>query len=109
MKKKLTFATLLILAVGILIGSLRQEETPAMKLVNTKSGFVVAELTDGKVRFGDRFLEAEMKESGIRIPANRAADFEGKEIVLLGDPLFQKAFVEIYVPLTIASSTYRWE
>lgn len=109
MKKKLTFATLLILAAGVVLGSFRQEETPAMKLVNTKSGFVVVEFTGKTVRFGDRFLEAEMKEGGIRIPANRAAEFDGKETVFLGDPLFQKAFEEIYVPLTIASSAYHWE
>lgn len=109
MKKKFTFVTLLILAIGILLGSFYQEETPAMKLINTQSGFVVAEFTDGKVRFGDRFLEAEMKEDGIRIPPAKRADFGGKETVSLDDPLFQKAFVEIYVPLTIASSAYRWE
>ena len=80
-----------------------------MKLVNTQSGFVVVEFTDGKVRFGDRFLEAEMKESGIRIPPNKRSEFQGKETVLLGEPLFQKAFEEIYVPLTIASPAYRWE
>lgn len=109
MRKQLTFATLLILAVGILLGSLRQEEDPTMKLVNVKSGFVVVEFDQEKALFGDRFLEAEMKESGIAIPANRRAEFGGKETILLGDPLFRKAFVEVYVPLSIASSAYRWE
>lgn len=109
MKKYLTYTTLLILAVGILLGSLRPEEDIPMKLVNTQSGFVVVEFENGEARFGDRFLEAEMKESGILIPSSRVAEFDGKKTILLGDRHFEKAFVEIYVPFTIASSDYHWE
>jgi len=109
MKKQLTFATLLIIAVGVLLSALHQEEDPTMKLVNVKSGFIVVEFSQGKTRFGDRFLEAEMKKAGVLIPQAKRAEFDGKESILLGDPLFQKAFVEIYVPLYIASPTYQWE
>ena len=80
-----------------------------MKLVNTKTGFVLVEFKNGQPSFSDRFLEAEMKERGIAIPAARKNDFQGKETICLSDPLFQKAFVEIYVPLSIASPLYQWQ
>ncbi len=80
-----------------------------MKLVNTKTGFVVVEFKSGKAEFFDRFLEAEMKETGIFIPPSMAKDFGGKEMILLGDPLFEKAFVEVYYPLCIANVVYQWQ
>lgn len=80
-----------------------------MKLVNTKTGFVVVEFKQGKVEFHDRFLEAEMKETGILIPPAMAKIFEEKEVVFLGDPLFEKAFVEVYYPLCIANAVYQWQ
>src|SRR5579863_10409366 len=45
----------------------------SMKLVNTKTGFVVVEFERGLVHFHDRFLEAEMKETGILIPPSHQA------------------------------------
>lgn len=81
----------------------------SMKLVNTKTGFVVLELNRGKVQFHDRFLEAEMKETGILIPPAMADSFEGKEVIFLNDPLFEKAFIEVYYPLCIANSLYQWK
>lgn len=80
-----------------------------MKLVNAKTGFVVVEFKNGKAQFHDRFLEAEMKETGIKIPPNMADAFGGKEVICLGDSLFQKAFVEIYYPYSIAQSIYHWQ
>ena len=80
-----------------------------MKLVNTKTGFVVVEFKKGKVQFHDRFLEVEMKETGIFIPPSMTKLYEGKEMVLLGDPLFEKAFVEVYYPLCIANALYQWQ
>ncbi len=80
-----------------------------MKLVNTDTGFVVVEFKEGKTNFYDRILEAEMKESGIFIPPLKVKDFDGKKVVLLGDPLFEKAFVEIYYPLCIANRLYQWQ
>ena len=35
--------------------------------------------------------------------------FEGKEVVLFGDTLFEKAFVEVYYPLCIANTVYQWQ
>jgi hypothetical protein len=80
-----------------------------MKLINTKTGFVVIEFKQGKVEFHDRFLEAEMKETGILIPPALSHGFEGKEVVYFGDPQFEQAFVEVYYPLCIANSVYQWQ
>lgn len=80
-----------------------------MKLVNTKTGFVVVEFNQGKVEFFDRFLEAEMKETGILIPPGMAKSFQDKEVIFFGDPLFEKAFMEVYYPLCIANTVYQWK
>lgn len=80
-----------------------------MKLINTKTGYVVVEFQDGKAHFYDRFLEAEMKETGILIPPAHIQAFGGKEVVFLGDDLFEKAFIEIYYPLCIANALYQWK
>jgi len=79
-----------------------------MKLINKKTGFIVVEFQKGKVQFHDRFLEAEMKETGILIPPAMTDQFEGKEVIFLGEPLFEKAFLEVYYPLCIANSVYQW-
>lgn len=81
----------------------------SMKLVNTKTGYIVVEFQKGKAVFNDRFLEAEMKETGILIPAHMIDNFEGKEVIFLNDPLFEKAFIEVYYPLCIANSLYQWQ
>jgi|GEM_PF-2886228 len=80
-----------------------------MKLVNTKTNYVVVEFSNGKAQFHDRFLEIEMKETGIFIPPNVVHEYQGKETIYLGDPLFEKAFIEIYYPLCIANSIYQWQ
>lgn len=80
-----------------------------MKLVNMKTGLIVVEFKEGKVEFHDRFLEAEMRETGILIPPMMGQNFENKEVVFLGDPLFEKAFIEVYYPLCIANNIYQWQ
>lgn len=81
-----------------------------MKLVNIQTGYTVVEfLDDGTVQFNDRFLEAEMKELGILIPPSLSESFEGKEFVYFGDPLFKRAFKEVYYPYSISTSIYKWE
>ena len=84
------------------------EEEVAMKLINSKSGFVLVEFKNGAPLFHDRFLEAEMKDRGIAIPLNRRAEYKDKESIYPGDSQFQKAFTEIYVPLVLASNRYQW-
>lgn len=80
-----------------------------MKLVNTKTGFVVVEFKAGKAEFHDRFLESEMQETGILVPPAMAKEFQDKEVIFLGDPLFEKAFIEIYYPYCIANVVYQWQ
>lgn len=80
-----------------------------MKLINIKTGFVVVEFVNGKAEFHDRFLEKEMEETGILIPPAFAPSFENKEVIFLTDPLFEKAFMEVYYPLCIANAVYRWQ
>ena len=79
------------------------------KLMNMETGAVVVEFVDGSVEFGDCFLELEMELNGIYIPSSKKMDFEGKEIVYMNDPLFEKAFREVYDPLCIANSLYQWQ
>ncbi len=80
-----------------------------MKLINKKTGFVVVEFKGGKAEFHDRFLEAEMKETGILIPPGLVKQFGNKEVIFYDDPLFEKAFIEVYYPLCIANSLYQWQ
>jgi hypothetical protein len=97
----------LFLAASALTAAFTNGES--MKLVNTKTGFVIVEFKQGKAEFFDRFLEAEMKETGILVPPAMGPLFENKEVILLGDPLFEKAFIEVYYPLCIANSLYQWK
>ena len=80
-----------------------------MKLINTKTGYVVVEFQNGRAHFHDRFLEAEMKETGILIPPAYTSQYEGKEVIFLGEPEFERAFKEIYYPLCIANLRYQWQ
>jgi len=79
------------------------------KLVNMETGSVVVEFVNGKVQFTDWFLEIEMKKNGIYIPPSIKQHFYGKEIVYIGDPIFERAFIEVYYPLCIANSLYQWQ
>lgn len=78
-------------------------------LMNMETGSVVVEFINGQARFKDLFLAIEMKQTGIYIPKFYQKDFEEKEIIYLGDPLFEKAFIEVYVPLCIANPLYQWQ
>lgn len=97
----------LFLAASAIVTALANGED--MKLVNTKTGFIVVEFKEGKAEFHDRFLKTEMQETGILIPPVLMKDFEGKEVIYLGDPLFEKAFVEVYYPFCIANNLYQWQ
>ena len=97
----------LLLSSAAMIAAFNQEAP--MKLVNMQTGYVVVEFQRGNAQFHDRFLEAEMKETGILIPPSMSSQFEEKEVIFLGEPLFEKAFVEVYYPLCIAHSLYQWQ
>lgn len=77
--------------------------------MNIETGNIIVEFINGTIQFNDRFLELEMKETGIYIPSPQSSDFNGKEIVYLNDPLFEKAFIYVYYPQCIANSLYQWQ
>lgn len=85
------------------------EPPQELRLINTKTGHVVVEFCDDAIQFHDRFLELEMEEVGILIPFSLQPEFLNKEIIYLDDPLFKKAFLEIYYPICIANSLYQWQ
>ena len=81
-----------------------------MKLIHSLTNYVVVEISrDGKVTFHDRFLKAEMEEQGISIPPSLRAQYNNQKVVYLNDPLFPKAFIEVYCPLVIADPAYTWK
>ena len=80
-----------------------------MKLVNTETQAVVFEVTDSKIIFYDRFLEAEMSENGITIPPILQQQYNGKEVVFSEDAEFVKAFQEIYYPSAMNSKVFQWK
>lgn len=100
---------LLLGLMMISAAAIQGETREIMKLVNSKTGFVVVAFKEGKAEFFDRFLEAELLDRGIYIPPSKADQFDGMRVVFPGDPLFEKAFAEIYCPLTIANSDYEWQ
>ena len=81
-----------------------------MKLVDKNTEKVVVEFKDEAVTFYSRFLEAQFEEQGILIPPAMQSQFEGKGEIFLEDPLFKKAFVEVYLPFYMAgaNSPYEW-
>ncbi len=97
----------MIIGTGAITAAFAKGET--VKLINMKTRFVVVEFHNGKAQFHDRFLESEMKETGILIPPALASEFQGKEVIFLGEELFEKAFIEVYYPFCIANSLYQWE
>jgi len=104
---KIFLAGACLISIGLLSYSFSDGDT--MKLINTKTGFVVVEFKDGKPLFHDRFLKIEMKEEGIFVPPYLRDQFEGKEVILEDDPLFQKAFEKIYYPNNLNPDLYKWE
>ncbi|MBS0604686.1 MAG: hypothetical protein JSS60_06585 [Verrucomicrobia bacterium] len=80
-----------------------------MKLINLKSGFVVAEYQGEKTVINDRMLEKEMAVRGVAIPVPMRSEFNGKDAVRLSDKEFQKAFKEVYSPQAFNPKSYTWE
>ncbi len=101
MKQFLFLATIL----GTLI------EGDSMKLVDTKTGHVVIEFIDHNPKFHSRFLEKVLTAEGILIPPPLRKEFEDKEVIFVDDPLFEKAFKEVYLPFCLSTrgSTYEWQ
>lgn len=106
--KKITNPFILTM-MGIATLACSKVSGETMKLINTKTGFVVVEFQSGKPHFHDRFLETEMKETGILIPSSFQSEFGGKDTIFYGDAQFEQAFKDIYYPFCISNNLYRWE
>lgn len=70
----------------------------SVEIINPKTGFVDVEIQGDEVVIHNRFIKAELEQGGIAIPENLRAQFSGQELVQIADPLFGKAFLEIYSP-----------
>lgn len=80
-----------------------------MRLINKKTAKPLVEIHQGQVRFYSEFLEKQMQLMGIEIPHGLQVQYAGKTHVLLGDPLFARAFREIYYIHYMDASQFRWE
>ena len=79
-----------------------------MRLVNTKTQFVVVEFIGRQTIFHDIYLEKVMRESGVQIPHFMKKMFDNQSTVKLGDTDFQKAFKEVYYPFTMDQIKHIW-
>lgn len=84
------------------------EETP-MKLVHKISGTTLIEFSQGTPTFHDRLLKMEMEEAGILIPPFLRKSFAGEKKIFPGDPLFEKAFHEVYCVFTLPKNMFEWQ
>ena len=105
--KKLFLLIGLGATVGLIFTSLTNRSE--MKLIHKTTRFVVAEMDNKSIIIKDPFLEKELKLKGIKIPPVLQNQFEGKTVVKMGDPLFPKAFKEIYLKLNMGESAYEWK
>lgn len=80
-----------------------------MQLINSKTGFLVAEYRGDETIFYDRFLEAEMRKRGVSIPPPLQSSFGGKSSIRLGDKDFQRAFKEVYCTLVLDPHKHQWK
>jgi hypothetical protein len=97
-----------LLIASMFTGTINGE---SMKLVKKETGRVVVEFKDNTVKFYSPSLEAEIRRDGVSIPPIMRAQFGGEEVIFIDDPLFEKAFIEVYWPLCMASanSPYEWQ
>lgn len=79
--------------------------TPATtKIYHPVTQQVLAEIFADKVIFHNQALEEALVLTGIVIPAPQRKEYEGKGNVFPNDPLFPKAFKEIYYPNCLKES-----
>jgi hypothetical protein len=61
-------------------------------------GWKVAEVKDDKVYFFRDSLEEKMHVFGVPIPARLRENFNNQQFVNFDEPLFARAFIQIYFP-----------
>ena len=92
---------------GVLLGTAHGEDV--LRLVNTKTNSVIVSFYENHAEIHHPILAKELEHSGIFIPPYLREMFEGKTTIFLEEPLFQKAFAEVYYPLVIANPDYQWK
>ncbi|MBM3192795.1 MAG: hypothetical protein FJZ59_00995 [Chlamydiae bacterium] len=97
-----------LLACFISLFFLRESGADTHQFINEKNGFVVVEQIEGKIFFHDPILEDEMRESGVVIPIQHQARYEGCERIRLGEKGFFEAFREFYSIYIYDSEVYAW-
>ena len=95
-----------LLIASIIAASLNGE---SMKLVHKETGHIMLEFQDDTVIFHNWFLEKEIGKMGIFIPPIVRTQFGGKEVIFANDPLFKKAFTEVYCRFELPTSSYEWQ
>ena len=93
----------------LILATMTQVHNPEiMRLIDTKTGYVIIEFEENHVRFLNWFLEKELTNEGIFVPPFLSEEFEGKKAIFPNDPLFEKAFVEIYCRFSLTDPSYQW-
>lgn len=80
-----------------------------MQLIHKTSKKPLIEFLKEQVLFYNPILEKMLRIQGIAIPLQLQEKYQQKAFVKLGDPLFQKAFCEIYCPQYFGSKEYEWK
>jgi hypothetical protein len=80
-----------------------------MDLIHVKSGYVMATTDGDKVTVKDPILYKELSLKGISIPQDKRNAYHEKKVVFMDDPLFPKAFRELYLKKDIDHAEFRWK
>lgn len=79
-----------------------------MKLIHVKTKKPVAEFKKNETKFFSETMQWLMENNGITIPDFLQGEYNNQFVVFLDDPLFQKAFKEIYYDLDMNPEEYVW-
>lgn len=79
-----------------------------MKLINVSSNAIIAEISGNKIYFASAMMEEDMALNGIAIPEYLQGDYNDQFLVLLDDPLFPKAFKEVYYKYRMNHEENKW-
>jgi len=80
-----------------------------MKLVHKKTGYIIAKKTKDHLSINDPFILEEIKLKGISIPLFLRSQFNGHDVIKMGDPLFNKAFEQVYIKFAMKADGIDWQ
>lgn len=105
------YKSVLWVVLACLVGSqcIPLLQRKSMKLIHKNTGFTVVEIQKNTVHIKDPFLEKQLKLKGIAIPEFLRPEYNGKPVITMDDPLFSKAFTEVYLPLYLGENSYEWK